>query len=109
MKRTDTSALNYTFRINYANFGPFNFQLLSGIDDDMPNTDLSMKIALLLFIPMAGLFQRDGYAERAGSQVALSQPLTIRWRYDSDQTLNLTPAFDNERIYLPLEGELSLQ
>lgn len=70
----------------------------------MPNTDLSMKIALLLFIPMAGLFQRDGYAERAGSQVALSQPLTIRWRYDSDQTLNLTPAFDNERIYLPLEG-----
>lgn len=36
--------------------------------------------------------------------VALSQPLTIRWRYDSNLTLNLTPAFDSERIYLPLAG-----
>ena len=33
----------------------------------------------------------------------LSQPLTIRWRYESSVT-NLTPAFDNERIYLPLSG-----
>jgi eukaryotic-like serine/threonine-protein kinase len=34
----------------------------------------------------------------------LSQPLTVRWRYESNVTLNLTPAFDNERIYLPLAG-----
>jgi outer membrane protein assembly factor BamB len=34
----------------------------------------------------------------------LSQPLTIRWRYASNVTLNLTPAFDNERVYLPLAG-----
>jgi outer membrane protein assembly factor BamB len=34
--------------------------------------------------------------------VTLSQPLTIRWRYDSPFTLNLTPAADNDRIYLPL-------
>lgn len=40
----------------------------------------------------------------AGAQVALSQPLTVRWRYDSNQTLNLTPASDDERIYLPLAG-----
>ena len=33
-----------------------------------------------------------------------SQPLTISWRYDSNFTLNLTPAFDAERIYLPLAG-----
>ena len=33
----------------------------------------------------------------------LSQPLTVRWRYESNVT-NLTPAFDNERIYLPLAG-----
>lgn len=44
-----------------------------------------------------------GYA-RTRSQIALSQPLTIRWRYDSNLTLNLTPAFDEERIYLPLAG-----
>jgi outer membrane protein assembly factor BamB len=34
----------------------------------------------------------------------LSQPLTVRWRYESAVTLNLTPAFDNERVYLPLAG-----
>ncbi|MFN2531469.1 MAG: PQQ-binding-like beta-propeller repeat protein [Pyrinomonadaceae bacterium] len=37
-------------------------------------------------------------------QIKLSEPLTVRWRYESDVTLNLTPAFDNERIYLPLAG-----
>jgi len=36
--------------------------------------------------------------------LVLSQPLTIRWRYASNVTLNLTPAFDNERVYLPLAG-----
>jgi outer membrane protein assembly factor BamB len=44
-------------------------------------------------------------AERAG-QVALSQPLTIRWQYESDRTVNLTPATDGERIYLPLAAGL---
>ena len=43
-------------------------------------------------------------ASFANSDVLLSQPLTVRWRYDSAVTLNLTPAFDNERIYLPLAG-----
>ncbi len=36
--------------------------------------------------------------------VLISQPFTVRWRYQSAVTLNLTPAFDNERIYLPLAG-----
>ncbi len=40
----------------------------------------------------------------ANTEVLLSQPLTVRWRYQSNVTLNLTPAFDNERIYLPLAG-----
>jgi outer membrane protein assembly factor BamB len=40
----------------------------------------------------------------ANSDVLLSQPLTVRWRYESSVTLNLTPAFDKERIYLPLAG-----
>ena len=34
----------------------------------------------------------------------LAQPLTIGWRYVSTQTLNLSPAFDDQRIYLPLAG-----
>ena len=41
---------------------------------------------------------------RADSPMLLSQPLTVRWRYESNVTLNLTPAFDNERVYLPLAG-----
>ncbi len=40
----------------------------------------------------------------ADADVLLSQPLTIRWRYESSVTLNLTPACDSERIYLPLAG-----
>ena len=35
-------------------------------------------------------------------QTALSQPLIIRWQYNSDMTVNLTPATDGEQIYLPL-------
>ena len=40
----------------------------------------------------------------AGASVDLTQPLTLTWRYDSNLTLNLTPAFDDDRIYLPLSG-----
>lgn len=40
-------------------------------------------------------------------QLTLSQPLVVRWHYDSDQTLNLTPATDGQRIFLPLaEGTI---
>lgn len=38
------------------------------------------------------------------SGLSLSQPLTVRWRYSSEAMLNLTPASDRERIYLPLAG-----
>lgn len=34
----------------------------------------------------------------------LAQPLIVRWRYESNVTLNLTPAHDAERVYLPLGG-----
>jgi eukaryotic-like serine/threonine-protein kinase len=37
-----------------------------------------------------------------GSQLALSAPLTVRWQYNSDMTVNLTPATAGERVYLPL-------
>jgi outer membrane protein assembly factor BamB len=36
--------------------------------------------------------------------VDLSQPLTLRWRYESNLTLNLTPAPIADRVYLPLAG-----
>ena len=43
-------------------------------------------------------------APKLDEEPLLAQPLTIRWRYESNVTLNLTPAFDSERVYLPLAG-----
>src|SRR6266550_9225106 len=44
------------------------------------------------------------YSQKHNSRAFLSQPLTVGWRYNSDLTLNLTPAFDRDRVYLPLAG-----
>jgi hypothetical protein len=57
---------------------------------------------LLLIVTSLGFAQRRNGA--SGNRLSLSQPLTVRWRYDSNLTLNLTPAFDAERVYLPLAG-----
>jgi outer membrane protein assembly factor BamB len=57
----------------------------------------ALLISIGLYVPLT-LSKPD-----SDSPLLLSQPLTVRWRYQSD-TLNLTPAFDNERIYLPLAG-----
>lgn len=46
----------------------------------------------------------DSLLSAVTPKVSLSQPLTVRWRYASSATLNLTPATDNARIYLPLAG-----
>lgn len=40
----------------------------------------------------------------AANQIELSQPLTLRWEFKSEETINLTPATDGERIYLPLSA-----
>lgn len=67
---------------------------------------LSRAGLLFLFIMGApGLMKGQRGAEHAKPgppKVSLSQPLTVRWRYLTNDTLNLTPAADNERIYLPL-------
>jgi len=36
--------------------------------------------------------------------ISLTQPLTLRWSYSSELTVNLTPAADYNSIYLPLAG-----
>ena len=68
---------------------------LNGLFSELRKSVQSVAVFLLIAtIPTFG----------ASTDVLLSQPLTIRWRYESTVTLNLTPAFDNERIYLPLAG-----
>ena len=58
--------------------------------------------ALLLFV-LCRLDQASPiFPGGAEGRLALSQPLTLRWQYSADSTINLTPATDGERIYLPL-------
>jgi len=70
----------------------------------MPILTVTRVIVLFLAIVFCSALAVDAGHTRGRTQLALSQPLTIRWRYDSNLTLNLTPAFDQERIYLPLAG-----
>jgi outer membrane protein assembly factor BamB len=47
----------------------------------------------------------SSHADPAATKaVDLSQPLTQNWRYESNLTLNLTPASEQERVYVPLAG-----
>src|ERR1700730_12342895 len=62
--------------------------------------------ALLLLISMVipGDLANRAAMSMTDDRLALSQPLTVSWRYDSESTVNLTPATDGGRIYLPLSG-----
>ena len=60
------------------------------------------KLALVLFFAAFATITLT--IAQASSDALLSQPLTVRWRYESNVTLNLTPAFDKDRVYLPLAG-----
>lgn len=67
-------------------------------------TDRRIKVIILLialtYFPFSYSYaQTDSEAD---TQIELSQPLTVKWLYDSDLTVNLTPATDGNRIYLPL-------
>jgi outer membrane protein assembly factor BamB len=66
-------------------------------------------IAIILLIAFIHLPFSDIFAQLdagVSAQIALSQPLTVKWLFDSDITVNLTPATDGERIYLPLASGL---
>jgi outer membrane protein assembly factor BamB len=45
-----------------------------------------------------------GGARAQTARPGLAQPLALRWRYESTQTINLTPAVEGERVYVPLAG-----
>lgn len=61
-----------------------------------------VSLVLLLFtLPVSAQIHRT---TAVNVRIALSQPLTVRWRYASDLTLNLTPTSDEESVYVPLAG-----
>ncbi len=61
----------------------------------------SLALVCLFLLSTAGAYP---IPPNVKGDVVLSDPLTVRWRYESSITLNLTPAADNDRIYLPLAG-----
>lgn len=65
--------------------------------------NLILSLALVLLSSISFAVAQNGTHNKING-VDLSQPLTLRWRYQSNLTLNLTPAFDTESIYLPLAG-----
>lgn len=67
-------------------------------------TIILLKLALVVALA-PGFAQTNGEVSAdSPPSVDLAQPLTVSWRYNSNLTLNLTPAFDKERVYLPLAG-----
>lgn len=62
-----------------------------------------MVVLLIVIGGVSGQTTAPPHAD-ANKKVDLTQPLTISWRYESNLTLNLTPAFDYARVYLPLAG-----
>jgi eukaryotic-like serine/threonine-protein kinase len=70
------------------------------------NLKIIFFLSALLYFPSPSLYAQA--LTESGSQVALSQPLTVKWLFESELTINLTPATDGERLYLPLASGLLL-
>lgn len=65
-----------------------------------PSSPAASKVVLalaLMLIPLQAFSTITG-----GSQITLSKPLVVKWRYQTDDILNLTPAVYKDSIYLPL-------
>lgn len=63
---------------------------------------LKLLIFFFAFIYIPLVTHPSGIQTALNNQIELSQPLTLRWKYLSAKTINLNPATDGERIYLPL-------
>ena len=64
---------------------------------------LGVLLSQVMFVATQGTAPSVALSQ-SSKDVNLSEPLTISWRYDTPSTINLTPAFDDERVYLPLAG-----
>lgn len=67
---------------------------------------------LYLLLPLFFLFPIKVYGtgfsiSEVEKGLILSSPLTVRWQFDSPNTITLSPAFSNNYVYLPLSaGEI---
>src|ERR1700694_4590412 len=72
----------------------------SATSQDRPVQFISRMILLALLASSAYSQAPDP----ARTQIALSQPLIVKWRYQSDQSSNLSPTADKTTVFLPLGG-----
>src|SRR6266849_621810 len=54
------------------------------------------------FVVLGTLHSLNGLAKTEDDGIVLSQPLAIAWRYQTDQTTDLTPAADTRTVFAPL-------
>jgi outer membrane protein assembly factor BamB len=67
-------------------------------------TSQAFRYALALLLVSVSAFVGPKPIAKQEDHVPLSQPLIVRWKYESDRITNLTPASDNQTIYLPLSS-----
>jgi outer membrane protein assembly factor BamB len=76
------------------------------------NRYLIARALLLLLLPLFFLFSTKVYSASFSiptveKGLIFSSPLTVRWQFDSPNTISLSPASSNNYIYLPLSsGEI---
>ena len=64
--------------------------------------------AVVLTHSSAAFKKHNTPAPKKDGGPALSQPLTVTWRYRTDQTTDLTPAADAESVFFPLSNGVLL-
>jgi outer membrane protein assembly factor BamB len=67
-------------------------------------TSQGFRCALALLLLSVSAFVGPKPIAKQEDHVPLSQPLIVKWKYESDRITNLTPASDNQTIYLPLSS-----
>jgi len=65
-------------------------------------------LAAVLAHSSAAFEKGKGPSHTKGDGPALSQPLTVAWRYNTDRTTDLTPAADTETVFFPLSSGVLL-
>src|SRR5437667_8812810 len=72
------------------------------ITSQMKPWKLISKVVCCCLLALPGSSIGSAVRSPRPNEIALSQPLVVKWRYQSDQTSNLTPAADKTTVFLPL-------
>ena len=72
------------------------------VTSQMKPGKVTSKLACWCLLTLLGSSIQSAVPYTLPNQIALAQPLIVKWRYQSDQTSNLTPAADKTTVFLPL-------